>query len=535
MAQRSRFKALDSQLRSLIYNLSTDRSSVKQLMLQLSKLKPPSGEALLHYHNLLLFLAAHPHGDKERRLVSLAILKLSRELKQRVSKSPSYAQNSGLPYTRSINSYSHDCLQWLAKHTDCRIEIRNKIKQPLNELLYLTLPSVERGLTTAGYTNQELLSALGISKNGELIFYLNQFDTLSDTPLLKDHLFEKLEIEVRIEPRNKNYSHAFNRISTAPFFQREWIRSFDITKLLNRTLASAENTTDSRHQLVMAIKNTMALRDRETDPVTYLDPSSLRYYELDRGLSIAIYGMLPSRQLPLESYVGFTLFKNGFPASYGGCWIFGERAIFGINIFDAFRGGESGYVMCQILRLYRQVFGITFFEVEPYQFGLDNPEGIKSGAFWFYYKHGFRPASKSLRALAKTEYKKIKARKSYRSSKSVLLSFTEANLQLNLSSTTPPSLPTFTRKITKMIQSKYKGDRQQAIFDSISKLERNLSTKSGKESIAQAEVALFTNALGINLPQYKKDISQLIELKPKDLYAYQAVLLSLLKKLPQGI
>ncbi|MEQ8359544.1 MAG: hypothetical protein RH860_08655 [Cytophagales bacterium] len=285
----------------------------------------------------------------------------------------------------------------------------------------------------------------------------------------------------------------------------------------------------------MVIKNTMALRDRETDPVTYLDPSSLRYYELDRGLSIAIYGMLPSQQLPLESYVGFTLFKNGFPASYGGCWIFGARAIFGINIFDAFRGGESGYVMCQILRLYRQVFGITFFEVEPYQFGLDNPEGIKSGAFWFYYKLGFRPASKSLRALARTEYKKIKARKSYRSSKSVLLSFTEANLQLNLSSTTPPSLPTFTRKITRMIQSKYKGDRQQAISDSISKLERNLSTKSWKESIALAEVALFTNALGINLPQHKKEISQLIELKPKDLYAYQAVLLSLLKKSPQGI
>ncbi|MEQ9591672.1 MAG: hypothetical protein RLN86_03695, partial [Cyclobacteriaceae bacterium] len=74
MAQHSSFKALDSQLRSLIYNLSTDRSSVEQLILKLSKLKPPRGEALLQYHNLLLFMAAHPHSNKELTLVSLAIL-----------------------------------------------------------------------------------------------------------------------------------------------------------------------------------------------------------------------------------------------------------------------------------------------------------------------------------------------------------------------------------------------------------------------------------------------------------------------------
>ena len=61
----------------------------------------------------------------------------------------------------------------------------------------------------------------------------------------------------------------------------------------------------------------MALTGRETDPATYLDARSLRIFDLERGLSVAIFGMTPERQLVLESYVGFTLFKNGLPVAYG--------------------------------------------------------------------------------------------------------------------------------------------------------------------------------------------------------------------------
>lgn len=96
-----------------------------------------------------------------------------------------------------------------------------------------------------------------------------------------------------------------------------------------------------------------------------MDERSFSLYELERGVTVAIYGMIPERQLPLESYVGFTLFKNGLPAAYGGAWIFGEYANFGINIFESFRGGESGYMMCQLLRVYKQVFNISFLKSKP--------------------------------------------------------------------------------------------------------------------------------------------------------------------------
>jgi hypothetical protein len=34
--------------------------------------------------------------------------------------------------------------------------------------------------------------------------------------------------------------------------------------------------------------------------------------------------------------------------------------------------------MAQILQVYKQTFTIRYFEVEAFQFGLDNPEGIES-------------------------------------------------------------------------------------------------------------------------------------------------------------
>ncbi len=64
--------------------------------------------------------------------------------------------------------------------------------------------------------------------------------------------------------------------------------------------------------------------------------------------------------------------------------------------------------------MYHQYFGATRFVVKPYQFGLHNPEAIKTGA-WFYYKLGFRPESEELRELALEEEKQKKINPNYKS------------------------------------------------------------------------------------------------------------------------
>ena len=151
--------------------------------------------------------------------------------------------------------------------------------------------------------------------------------------------------------------------------------------------------------------------------------------------------MLPERRLPLESYIGFMMFKNGYPMAYGGGWLFGKRSLLGINIFEAFRGGESAFVFAQLLRTYKNAFGADYFEVEPYQFGKDNPEGLQSGAFWFYYRFGFRPVDEALNKLATEESKRIQSEKGYRSPISTLKLFTKSNVCVNFSGNQKPINP----------------------------------------------------------------------------------------------
>ena len=71
--------------------------------------------------------------------------------------------------------------------------------------------------------------------------------------------------------------------------------------------------------------------------------------------------MKPSRRLPFESYIGYLAFKNGLPVAYGGGWIFFRRCKFGINVLDAYRGGEAAFLFAQLMRVYHQHFQCKSF------------------------------------------------------------------------------------------------------------------------------------------------------------------------------
>jgi hypothetical protein len=154
----------------------------------------------------------------------------------------------------------------------------------------------------------------------------------------------------------------------------------------------------------------------------------LKGVETEDGFTVYLLSMKPEYRLPLESYIGYMVYSNGIPVSYGGGWIFYTRCEFGINIFEQFRGGPSARILNLLMNTYMQLYGIKTFIIPPYQFGAGNREGIKSAAFWFYYKMGFRPEDKNLKLLAGREWNKLRTRKNYRTPEKTLLRFTESNL-----------------------------------------------------------------------------------------------------------
>lgn len=521
------------KLRALVQHFDASSNAYKLVVLQrISECDLMPTRSLIAYGELLLFLQAYPPDRALFNAAKRERSRVSRWLARSGNGSRKALENSALPHTSSVSTFSIDQIKWLLNERGCHIGIERfeNTEFDLNQVLAATLPTLERHETTAGSDNMELIDSLTGGRVDPLRFLVAELDRSSAGPLVKDLLFDGLGLYVRITPRNRTFSKAYNALPIPrPFFHNEILKRFEAATLLDEPLPSPTPLTARELQrTIRVVKLSMVLTDRETDPVTYLDERSFRYYSLGRGISIANYGMLPTRQLALESYIGYTLFKNGIPAAYGGAWVFGRRADIGINIFEAFRGGESGYLLCQVLRVYRQVFKISCFEVEPYQFGLDNPDGIATGAFWFYHKYGFRPTDPKLLALSEAEVKKRMARKGYRTSARVLERFTQGNLVLAMDHREHPGVYALAGLVKELILTRYKGDRTRAIAEST----RNFRTRTGMRKGANAdgehvlqEVALWAEATNEKEPTRLDLMVQMIRTKPSDLYRYQQLLL----------
>ena len=163
-------------------------------------------------------------------------------------------------------------------------------------------------------------------------------------------------------------------------------------------------------------RETSAMRYRELHGFTYGDPAHVIRAELGRGVEVFVSGVPPQHRLPLRAYHAALVFKNGVPVAYfEGLSLF-ERMESGFNLYYTFRDGETAWLFARILRLMRQLLGVTVISIDPYQIGHENEEGIESGAFWFYRKLGFRPVRPELMRSTLMEEQKIRARSDYRTS-----------------------------------------------------------------------------------------------------------------------
>jgi hypothetical protein len=121
------------------------------------------------------------------------------------------------------------------------------------------------------------------------------------------------------------------------------------------------------------------------------------------------------------------------PIGYGGTSVLFKQANTGINIFDEYRGSEAAWLWVQVMRVFHTLCRCNRFIANPYQFGGDNDEALQSGAFWFYYRLGYRPVDVAVRKLARHEVDKIEKRKGYRSPITVLRRLAKCDMHLVLS------------------------------------------------------------------------------------------------------
>ena len=167
-------------------------------------------------------------------------------------------------------------------------------------------------------------------------------------------------------------------------------------------------------------REVLGVRYRELYGLLRGDPRHIVEIDAGRGVRFFFSSVLPEHRLPLRSYLGATLWKNGVPIGYFEGLALFERMEAGFNLFYTFRAGETAWIYRQLLACCHHLAGTRCFLLDPYQLGHENEEGITSGAFWFYRKLCYRSVDPELHDLTEREEKRMKECGMYRTSTSVL-------------------------------------------------------------------------------------------------------------------
>ncbi len=408
------------------------------LLDRLAKAVPTRPRDLKACRDAILFITAYPDDSAIHKAAETAMRAITTMIASNDRLADRLA-DSGIPGTVITAPFSVDLAGWLARRFPDDVEIaweEGSAGPGPDELLFACAPLGQRdGLLAQGLTTQAWLRLASGTDSGALPWLLHALDAAATSPELVDYAFEKLDLRLRWRVAELPDNDGLTRRRL--FFQRGGIeRVNDLDRLVRRPLPDARPLPPRQARtLIDTARITLTALQRETDPVTYANHREVTRFELDRGVDIAVYGLQPERRLPLESFFGYLAARNGVPVAYGGGWVFLDRCEIGINIFEQFRGGESAILFGQVLRVYHQHYNVRRFLVDPFQFGADNRDGIRSGAFWFYYRFGFRPVDADLATLADLEWSRIAADRAYRTPTRVLRRFASSKLALTLGPT----------------------------------------------------------------------------------------------------
>lgn len=455
--------------------------------------------ALAEYHDALLFVAAYADDEGVAALADAELGRVAKAARALAAEGASTPGSSGMAWCSISAALSYDIARWLVERFPGRAELTSfgDGGGQLADVLALALPAVEADSLALDDEPLALLDRLKGRKGTRLAFLVKHLARMSVPAAVRGRLYESLTPFVTLEPRDSRASRTFLRGLPAAVHRQDGPLSRSLPeprRVIERPLPAPRSlSADERLALVDTARATLAMLARETDPLTWPSVEAVSLHELEGGWSVALYPMDPERRFALDSHTGYLLMRNRVPVAYGGGWPFLGVCRTGINVFPAFRGGESALAFAQVLRVYRAWYGCARFVIEPYQFGAGNAEGLRSGAFWFYWRLGFRPVEARLRAIAAREFARLERQRGARSPLPLMRELTGADLALDLA-----PLPAEQRveagslafAVSHWIARAHGGDREAAQRDSFERVRTALDVH-GDERWPEGERASF--------------------------------------------
>ncbi len=405
-----------------------------ELLRAVARDRLPTALQVSRFHEVLCFLRAYPD---DRALLS----EVEREL-ERFSSRPDLRRHraelvdSGIAGTPIRFAFFAPTASWLARRFPTRISIdwagfenRERLERMLD---LLVLWSETPALDEAERSVRRWIETLKGPRETDAAFLVRRFKALRAEGLVRQRLFEELDVPIVLAPGpgTPSRTHARHPRARTVFQTRPFRRERpDLVREVHRPPRSIRSVSEAEgEELADLAREAMVTRSRDLDAFMFADPRDVRMVDCGGGLQFACIGVIPERRLLLEAVYGFLTLQSGVPIGYVlASALFGSCEM-AFNVFETFRGGESAHVYARALSMCRALFLADTFTIYPYQLGHGNAEGLRSGAWWFYEKLGFRPRDRDALAVWRRERAAMRRNPAHRSDLPALRALAARNL-----------------------------------------------------------------------------------------------------------
>jgi hypothetical protein len=406
-----------------------------------------TADELMRLHEVLCFMRAYPDDEQLLRRVERLLHRFGTRADLRTQATA--LENSGIAGTPIRYAFFWPTAQWLAQRWPTALTF-DRGDTVAGERILRQLPLLVSGAEAVWVKERgtDGFTALDVLRPGRMTdatFFLRQLDTLSGNAITREAVHDAIEPLYLLSPTSTGPSrtHALHRVAPVVYQRAPLERPRpDVRAEVAKAPVSVRVVAPDRGaELITLAREAMVTRERDLDAFAYGDARDVRIVHDYDGLAFAVNGVAPERRQFLPAVFGAITLRNGVPIGYIQIDVLDRTAAIAFNTFSTFRGGEAAYVFARTLAMTHHVFGATSFSLEPYQLGKDNEEGIASGAWWFYYKLGFRPYHIEAQRIAREELARVRAKPRHRSTPATLLRLAEYPLFLNIDPRRPRGIP----------------------------------------------------------------------------------------------
>ena len=421
------------------------RAQALKLLAQLDRRRFADADSLIRFHEILLFMRAYPQAPRVLRSVEKILDSFGRRValleEMGADLAPlEYAEVSGIAGTFVEDTFGYDITRWLIQRHASRVSIDWDLHMDeyrLGATWPRFLPLLEEdAFVEANVPYTEWLGAArGGHRGNELAWLIERVERSDLSPRERAELYESLKLPVRWELNDSRATRTRMKRAARKIFYHNapLIARRDVSlagEFASPPIPWKKLSRAAGESILNLARETSTVRYRELYGFTHGDAGRVLGASIGRGVEVFVVGVPAERRLPLRAYHAGMIFKNGVPICYvEGLSLF-ERMEIGFNLYYTFREGESAWIYARVLKLFRELLGVTAFSVDPYQVGHENEEGIESGAFWFYRKLGFRPVVPRVVKILEAEERKLAARPTYRTPARTLRSLAEGHMLL---------------------------------------------------------------------------------------------------------